>query len=122
MQNLTSIFYHAANVLDIKDVRFRVMQRRGPIGKVRSLRLAHINLKTRAVTIDVLTPKERRPKKVAALLRVVAHELTHLQKPPYRQWFRGRWITRAHYPAFYRQVNRNVERLKKDALLSQYFT
>ena len=73
------------------------------------------------ITIDIFTPKFRKPKAIASILRTLAHEVAHHQKPPYRSRFNGRIINRCHYPVFYRQVTRNIKKLRKDKVLSQYF-
>ena len=78
-------------------------------------------MRTGVVTLDIYTARKRTPKKISAILSVLAHEIAHHQKPPYRQWHRGRWIIRQHYPDFYRQVNKNIYIMKKDALLGRYF-
>ena len=98
------------------------MQRQKPVPKsARNFRLAYTNLKTGLICIDILTPRKRQPKKPSAVLRIIAHEIAHHQKPPYKQRFRGRIINRQHYPKFYKQVNKNIEKIKKDSLLGQYF-
>ena len=74
------------------------------------------------IVIDIFTPRHRKPKAINSILRVLAHEIAHFQKPPYRQRYRGRLIVRQHYPIFYKQVNRNVEKFKKDKTLGEYFT
>ncbi len=87
----------------------------------RAYRLGHTNLKTKIVTVDIYTARLRKPKKMSAILAVIAHELAHHEQKPYRQRYRGRWINRIHYPSFYRQVKKNMEKFKKDALLGRYF-
>ena len=58
---------------------------------------------------------------IASILRTLAHEVAHHQKPPYRSRFKGHIINRCHYPVFYRQVTRNINKLKKDKDLRRYF-
>lgn len=117
------VFKRSCEVLQLRDFSFRPMNRTKSVKSLkRSFRLASINLKTRLVTVDIYTPKRRQPKKISAVLALIAHELAHVQKPPYRSRFRGRMITRQHYPGYYRQVNRNVKKFKKDRVLGQYYS
>jgi len=95
--------------------------RQKPVKSINNITLGYTSLKTGAVTIDVYTPKNRKPKSFASILRTIAHEIAHHQKKPYRQFYRGRWIIRKHYPAFYHRVNKNITQLKKDVILGQYF-
>lgn len=83
--------------------------------------IGRTNLKTGLITIDIFTPKFRKPKAIASILRTLAHEVAHHQKRPYRSRFRGHLINRCHYPVFYRQVTRNINKLKKDKELGKYF-
>ena len=83
--------------------------------------IGRTNLKTGGITIDILTPKKREPKKISAILKVLCHEVAHHQKPPYKQFHRFRWINRQHYPEFYEQITENIERLKKDNIFKKYF-
>ena len=88
--------------------------RKTPVNVARSYSMGYIDLKKGIITLDIYTPRKRQPKSLKSLLYVLAHEITHLQKPPYRQRHKGRWIVRQHYPAFYRQVNRNSKKLLHD--------
>ena len=115
------IFNQACNVLKVTGFRFRVMRRKAPINTEKNYTLGYTNLKTKVIVLDILTPKRRQPKSINTLLRIIAHELAHHQKPPYRQRFRGRIINRSHYPSFYKQVNKNIKKFKKDKELGQYF-
>ncbi|MBI4359982.1 MAG: hypothetical protein HY564_02730 [Candidatus Jacksonbacteria bacterium] len=122
-QQIILLFNRACKILKLAGFTFRPM-----IGRIsavsdikRSYRLGHTNLKTRTVTVDIYTARLRKPKKMSAILAVIAHELAHHQKKPYRQRYRGRWINRIHYPSFYRQVKKNMEKFKKDAMLGRYF-
>ena len=119
---ITHLITHTFKILHQPKLFFRVMQRQKPVGKnVRNFRLAYTNLQTGLICIDILTPRKRQPKKPSAILRVLAHEIAHHQKPPFRQRFKGRIINRQHYPSFYNQVNKNIAKIKKDPLLGQYF-
>jgi hypothetical protein len=112
----------ALAALNIKNLRFRPMIRKNNrVNTKRGYVIGRTNLKTGLITIDILTPKFRKPKKISSILRTLAHEAAHHQKPPYRQRHKGRIIVRQHYPIFYRQVNRNILKLKKDKILSEYF-
>ncbi len=84
--------------------------------------LGHTNLKNKTVTIDIYTPRFRKPKSQNSILRVIAHEIAHHQKPPFRQRYKGHLIARKHYPEFYEQVTKNIEKFKKDEVLGVYFT
>lgn len=112
----------ALAALNIKNLRFRPMIRKNNrVNTRRGYVIGRTNLKTGLITIDIFTPKFRKPKKISSILRTLAHEAAHHQKPPYRQRHKGRIIARQHYPIFYRQVNRNILKLKKDKILSEYF-
>lgn len=112
----------ALAMLNIKNLRFRPMIRKNNHVNTRhGYVIGRTNLKTGLITIDILTPKFRKPKKISSILRTLAHEAAHHQKPPYRQRHKGRIIARQHYPIFYRQVNRNISKFKKDKVLSEYF-
>ncbi len=83
--------------------------------------IGRTNLKTGLITVDIFTPKFRKAKAIASILRILAHEIAHHQKPPYRSRFNHKFIIRRHYPAFYRQVKRNILKFKKDNILKEYF-
>ena len=110
------------NIIAENELRFRPMNRKNNrVNTKRGFVIGRTNLKTGLITIDIWTPKFRKPKKIASILRILAHEVAHHQKPPYRQRYRGRIITRQHFPIFYRQVNRNILKLKKDKILEKFF-
>lgn len=117
IDRVEELFKHACNVLKVKNVKLKIINRK--TDKVR--RLGYLNLKTRTIGLDILTPKKRQPKSLNSILRVIAHEIAHLQKKPYRQFYRGKWINRIHYPAFYKQVTRNINKFKKDKILKEFF-
>ncbi len=122
LQLVEQVFLRACQVLGLAGFSFRPMNRTSPVKNPRkSFQVANINLKTRIVTIDIYTPRKRQPKKISAILALMAHELAHVQKSPYRSRFRGRMILRMHYPGFYRQVTRNVGKFKKDKELREYY-
>ena len=117
------LFKRACNVLNITGFKFRPMKRKNPIKDIKkSFRIAYINLKTKKLVLDLYTPRTRKPKKPSVILRTLAHELAHYQKPPYRQIWRRKIINSSHYPKFYKQVNKNIGKFKKDKILSQFFT
>jgi len=111
----------ALGVLGQGRLKFRPLRRKVRVDPKRGFIIGRTNLKTGLITIDIWTPKFRKPKAVASILRTLAHEAAHHQKPPYRSRFRGHLINRGHYPVFYRQVTRNIKKLKKDKILGSYF-
>ncbi|MEA3464279.1 MAG: hypothetical protein U9R14_04395, partial [Patescibacteria group bacterium] len=122
-QKVQIVCDYALKTLQAKKLRFRPMKRKNNhVNTKHGYVIARTNLKTGLITIDILTPKKREPKKISSILRTLAHEITHHQKPPFQQRHKGRWINRQHYPNFYRQVNRNILKFKKDKILSEYFT
>lgn len=113
---------YALQILKLKKLRFRPMKRKNNrVNTKGGFIIGRTNLKTGLITIDIWTPKFRKPKKITSILRTLAHEIAHHQKMPFRQRHRGRWIIRQHYPVFYRQVNKNVLKFKKDRILSKFF-
>jgi len=113
---------YALEILKTKRLKFRPMKRKNNhVNTKRGFVIARTNLKTGLITIDIFTPKKREPKKISSILRTLCHEVAHHQKTPYRERFKGRWITRQHYPEYYKQVNRNIEILKGDRALKKYF-
>ncbi len=117
------LFQRACKVLGLAGFKFQPMKRQKPVKNLKkSFRIAYINLKTKKLVLDLYTPRKRKPKKPSVILRTIAHELAHVQKPPYRQLWRGKIINRAHYPKFYKQVNKNIQRFQKDKILGQFFT
>jgi len=126
-EKILNIFTRLSGIFKLSDFKLKFMQRRldeqgrGALNLKKGYKLAYINLKTKTITLDIYTPKFRRPKAINSILRILAHEIAHWQKPPFRQVWRGRIITRQHYPAFYKQVNKNIKQMKKDKLLKKYF-
>ena len=121
-QIVSHLFTRACIILRYPDLKFKPMQGRdGGVGQVKRLILGHTNLKNKTVTIDIYTPKFRKPKSINSILRVLAHEIAHHQKLPYRQKYKGHLINRQHYPIFYEQVTKNIEKFKKDEVLGEYF-
>lgn len=97
------------------------MVRRGPVNTRKSYVIGRTSLKTGLITIDIFTPTKREPKKISSVLRTLCHEVAHHQKPPFRQFYRWRWIIRQHFPEFYEQVNLNIEILKRHPEFETHF-
>jgi len=117
-----SICARGLTLLKLPHLRFRPMQRKNnQVDTKRGFIIGQTNLKTGLITIDIWTPKFRKAKTLASILRTLAHEAAHYQKPPYRQYYRGRWIIRRHYPKFYQQVSKNILIFKRDKILHNYF-
>ena len=121
-QQAQFLFENGRRVLRLRGFNFQVMKRLKPIEPKKSFRIAYINLKTKKLVLDIYTPRNRSQKKPSVILRTLAHEFAHAQKLPYRQLWRGKVINRAHYPKFYKQVNKNIAKFKKDKVLGQFFT
>jgi len=127
-QIITDIFSRLRDIFNLKDFQFKIMRRqideegRGILNLKKSYTLAHTNLKNKSITIDIYTPRHRKPKSIKSILNILAHEIAHHQKPPFRQIWHGRVIDRRHYPAFYKQVNKNIEKIKSDKILEQHYS
>lgn len=117
------IFEYACRCLKMKDFTFKPKVVRAGDGYVQSYKLGYTNLASKLVVIDIYTQKLKKPKKYSSILAVMAHELAHHQKKPYRQLDlrRRKWINRIHYPEFYQQVNKNIDKFKKDKVLKQFY-
>ena len=121
-QAIQNICGQALNLFGLNRLKFRPMCRRDDhVNAKRGFVIGRTNLKTGLITIDIFTPKFRKPKKISSILTTLAHEAAHHQKLPYRSRFMGRIINRCHYPVFYRQVTRNINKLKRDKALEAYF-
>ena len=122
LSSVQDICDYGLEVIGLSGLRFRPMCRRNDrVNDKRGFVIGRTNLKTGLITIDIFTPKFRKPKKISSILTTLAHEAAHHQKPPYRSRFMGRIINRCHYPVFYRQVTRNINKLKRDKALEAYF-
>jgi hypothetical protein len=118
-QNVERACAVALRILKVdKNLKFRPMNRKNHVNTKRGFVIGHTNLKTGLITIDIFTPKFRKPKKIASILRILCHEIAHHQKKPYQQRYQGRIITRRHFPVFYRQVTRNIKKLRAANMLS----
>ena len=113
----------ALDILGVGEkIKFRPMRRKNNrVNTKRGFVIGRTNLKTGLITIDIFTPKKREPKKISSILRTLCHEVAHHQKMPFRQLFKRKWITRQHYPEFYKKVDENIKKLKKDKQLTKYF-
>lgn len=120
-QTCEQIFQRACETLKLNGFTFKPKIVRTKGGYVKNYRLGYTNLKSKLVVVDIYTQKLKKPKKYSSILAVIAHELAHHQKKPYRQFYMFRWINRIHYPEFYRQVNRNINKFKKDEVLREFY-
>lgn len=121
-QKVQTICDYGLKLIGLEKLTFRPMRRQDDhVNTKRGFVIGRTNLKTGLITIDIWTPKFRKPKAIASILRTLAHEVAHHQKRPYRSRFRGHIINRCHYPIFYRQVTRNINKFKKDKILGRYF-
>lgn len=126
-QEVQQIFEQIITIFKLKDFKFKFMNRqideqgKGIVNIKKSYILAHTNLKNKTITIDIYTPRFRKPKAIKSILNILAHEIAHHQKPPFQQRFKGRIISRRHYPGFYKQVGKNLEKMRKDKELSKYY-
>lgn len=122
------IFSRLCEIFKLKNFTFKTMRRhvdaegKGTLNLKKSYTLAHTNLKTKTITIDIYTPRHRKPKALKSILNILAHEIAHHQKMPYYQIYRGKRIVRQHFPAFYKQCNKNMEKIMKDEVLNQLLT
>lgn len=122
LKHVDELFKRACKLLGVKNLNWRPMtNRKAPVNTAHDYSLGYTDLETGEITLDIFTPRRRQPKSSNGILRVIAHEIAHIQKPPYRQKYRGRWITRMHFPEFYDQVNANVDVFKKDKEFKDYF-
>ncbi|MFH1077827.1 MAG: hypothetical protein V1745_00885 [Patescibacteria group bacterium] len=117
------LFRRACGVLGMPGFEMRPLRRRvRGRGKLRSYALGYTKLGVKSITIDLYTPRTMKARKMDAILRVICHELAHHQQPPriLRSWFRA--VRMIHHPAFWQQVKKNVELLKKDEMLGPLFS
>jgi hypothetical protein len=124
-EKIEKVCTRLSEIFKLKGFTFKTMRRqvdsegKGVLNLKKSYTLAHTNLKTKSITIDIYTPRHRKPKSIKSILNILAHEIAHHQKMPYRQFHRGKWIIRQHYPAFYNQVNKNIKKTQKDKILQE---
>ena len=114
------LFARMCDILKTTGLTLKTMERQGSKDNKRYV-AGYINLRTGIIVLDIYTPKTLKHKSLNGLIRVIAHEIAHVQKPPYKQFHRGRWIVRQHFPLFYKQVERNIEKIKKDPILGNHF-
>ena len=117
------IFEHACRCLNMKGYKFQPKVIRAGDGYAKTYTLGYTDLNSKLVVIDIYTQKLKKQKKYSSILSVMAHELAHHQKKPYRQLDlrRIKWINRIHYPEFYEQCNKNIDKFKKDKILKQFY-
>ena len=118
---VNKVIDHALKVLRAKGFTFRPMRRTQPVRKNAGYLEGHTSFADKSITIDIYTARLRKPKKISAILAVLAHEIAHHQKKPYRQRYRGHWITRHHFPKFYKKVTKNIQKFKKDETLGRFY-
>lgn len=114
---VSNICQKALKILGADNLEFKPMIRKNHVNTKRGFVIGRTNLKTGLITIDIYTPKFRRPKKITSILRILCHEVAHHQKKPFRQKYKGHIINRRHYPAFYRQVNKNITILRQNKII-----
>ncbi|MFH1326202.1 MAG: hypothetical protein ABIH48_01915 [Candidatus Falkowbacteria bacterium] len=112
---------YTCKLLKYPKLQIKIMRRTREVKKNASYVMGHTSIGKNTVTLDIYTARLRKPKKISSILSVLAHEIAHHQKPPYRQWHKGHWIVRQHFPRFYKRVNKNVAIMKKDKLIGKYF-
>ena len=121
-ERVEQLFRRACTVLNMSEFELRPLRRRvRGRGRLRSLRLGYTKLGETRITVDLYTPRTSKPRKLDAILRVIAHELAHHQAPPCIARRGFRLVRYAHHPAFWRQVKKNVAAFQKDELLAPYF-
>ena len=120
-RNCEQIFEEACRVLKLRGFSFKPKVIRKGDGYVKNYKLGYTNLRSKLVVVDIYTQKLKKPKKYSSILAVIAHELAHHQKKPYRQLYKFRWINRIHYPEFYEQVTKNIRKFKKDGVLGEIY-
>ncbi|MEA2098176.1 MAG: M48 family metalloprotease [Patescibacteria group bacterium] len=120
-QNCEQIFEEACRVLKLRGFLFKPKVIRKGDGYVKNYKFGYTNLKSKLVVVDIYTQKLKKPKKYSSILAVIAHELAHHQKKPYRQLYKFHWINRIHYPEFYDQVAKNIRKFKRDGVLTEFY-
>ncbi len=117
-----NIFQRACKILGLQNFSLQTIGQAASLQKSKNRYiLGSTKLKQKLVRVKIYTPKTGKQKKYSSILSVIAHELAHHQKPPYRQFFQGRWINRIHYPEFYNQVKKNIFIFKSDPILSKLY-
>lgn len=122
-QQVEHLFHRAEVVLGFSGFTLKPLRRKSRgVGKFHYLRLGYTKPGVKEMTVDLYTPRTMKPRKIDAILRVIAHEFAHHQEPPkvWRRLFK-RPILVAHHPRFWKQVKKNVLRLQEDSVLGQYF-
>ncbi len=121
-QLMEHLFKRTCIVLGMHGFEMRPLRRRvRGVGKLRSYALGYTKLNEKLVTIDLYTPRTMKTRKIDAILRVICHELAHHQEPPRVMRVGFKLVRMIHHPHFWVQVKKNVEIIKKDELLAEYF-
>ncbi|MFH1173369.1 MAG: hypothetical protein V1692_02475 [bacterium] len=120
-QNVQEAFGRLCAVFKMPGLNLRFMNPERKVNTKSAYTQGSAILSRNLITVDIYTPRFRKPKSLNGIIRILAHEIAHYQKPPYRQRYRGHLIARQHYPAFYRQVTRNIDKIKRDPILKQFF-
>jgi hypothetical protein len=125
-EKIEYICQRLVKIFKLDGFTFKTMRRqldsngKGKLNLKKSYTLAYTSLKDKSITIDIYTPRHRKPKSIKSILNILAHEIAHHQKPPYYQIYKGKRIVRQHYPAFYRQVTKNITKINKDKFLQKF--
>lgn len=116
------LFQRACAVLEFPGFVLEPLRRkkRGT-GKFTSYRLGYTRLDQQKMTVDLYTPRTMKPRKIDAILRVIAHELAHHASPPQRIRVFMNFSWQHHHPDFWKTYKKFVTRLEKDEILKQYF-
>jgi hypothetical protein len=115
-------FRRACALFEMPGFELRPLRRRARgRGKLYSLRLGYTKIGERKMTVDLYTPRTMQPRKMDAILRVIAHEFAHHQAPPCIARRGFRLVRYAHHPAFWKQCKENVAMMERDELLGAYF-
>ena len=122
-QLVEHLFKRTCKVLEMPGFELRPLRRRvRGVGKLRSYALGYTKLNSNLITVDLYTPRTMKMRKMDAILRVVCHELAHHQEPPRIARVGFRLVRMIHHPHFWAQVKKNVEAIKKDEMLAEYFS
>ena len=119
---IAHIFQRCLIVLKMPGFQFKALRRkkRGR-GKFNKTVYGYTKLGQKMITIDLYTPRTAKPRKIDAIIRVIAHELAHHQQPP-RYFLKGfKLVKIIHHPYFWQQYKKNILLFQKDVILRQYF-
>lgn len=122
-QLVEHLFRRAEAMLGFHGFTLKPLRRKSRgVGKFHYLRLGYTKPGIREMTVDLYTPRTMKPRKIDAILRVIAHEFAHHQEPPkvWRRLFR-KPILVAHHPGFWKQYKKNVAGFQNDEMLKTFF-